>query len=121
MKSRVTRRSVLISDAIANWVIRIGGLGVILAVFGIMIFLVDVVRPLFSGAHLRGQHAVTLEGTSGRVLSELVDEYTTIIVSVDATGQVAVNDLGSGRLLKSNSFLTGERKVTAFARHTPRR
>ena len=116
MKSRVTRRSVLISDAIANWVIRIGGLGVILAVFGIMVFLVDVVRPLFTGAHLNGQHDVTLQGTSGRVLSELVDEYTTIIVSVDATGQVAVNDLGSGRLLKSNSFLTGDRKVTAFAR-----
>ena len=65
-RSRVTRRSVLISDAIANWVIRIGGLGVILAVFGIMIFLVDVVRPLFSGAHLLGQHQVKLEGTSGR-------------------------------------------------------
>ncbi|MGA9548349.1 MAG: hypothetical protein WBS14_11830, partial [Rhodomicrobium sp.] len=109
----------MISDAIANWVIRIGGLGVILAVFGIMVFLVDVVRPLFSGAHLRGQHAVTLEGTSGRVLSELVDEYTTIIVSVEATGQVTVHDLGSGHLLRSNSFLTGDRKVTAFA-HTLR-
>ena len=119
VRSRVTRRSVLISDAIANWVIRIGGLGVILAVFGIMVFLVDVVRPLFSGAHLRGQHAVTLEGTSGRVLSELVDEYTTIIVSVEATGQVTVHDLGSGHLLRSNSFLTGDRKVTAFA-HTLR-
>ncbi|MBJ7532908.1 ABC transporter permease subunit [Rhodomicrobium vannielii ATCC 17100] len=119
VKSRVTRRSVLISDAIANWVIRIGGLGVILAVFGIMVFLVDVVRPLFSGAHLVGQHEVTLKGTSGRVLSELVDEYTTIIVSVEATGEVVVNDLGSGRLLKSNSFLTGDRKVTAFA-HTLR-
>ncbi|MBT3071325.1 ABC transporter permease subunit [Rhodomicrobium sp. Az07] len=105
----------MISDAIANWVIRIGGLGVILAVFGIMVFLVDVVRPLFSGAHLVGQHEVTLKGTSGRVLSELVDEYTTIIVSVEATGEVVVNDLGSGRLLKSNSFLTGDRKVTAFS------
>ena len=115
-RSRVTRRSVLISDAIANWVIRIGGLGVILAVFGIMIFLVDVVRPLFSGAHLLGQHEVKLEGTSGRILSELVDEYTTLIVSVGDSGQVAVNDLRSGRLLKSNSFLTGDRKVTAFAR-----
>ena len=115
-RSRVTRRSVLISDAIANWVIRIGGLGVILAVFGIMIFLVDVVRPLFSGAHLLGQHEVKLEGASGRILSELVDEYTTLIVSVGDSGQVAVNDLRSGRLLKSNSFLTGDRKVTAFAR-----
>ncbi len=115
-RSRVTRRSVLISDAIANWVIRIGGLGVIFAVFGIMVFLVDVVRPLFSGAHLLSQHAVKLEGASGRVLSELVDEYTTLIVSIEANGQVAVNDLGSGHLLKSNSFLTGDRHVTAFAR-----
>ncbi|MGO9486208.1 MAG: ABC transporter permease subunit [Rhodomicrobium sp.] len=115
-RSRVTRRSVLISDAIANWVIRIGGLGVIIAVFGIMVFLVGVVWPLFSGAHLLGQHDVRLEGVSGRVLSELVDEYTTLIVSVEESGQVVVNDLGSGRLLKSNSFLTGDRKVTAFAR-----
>ena len=68
----------MISDAIANWVIRIGGLGVILAVFGIMVFLVGVVRPLFSGAHLIGQHDVRLEGVSGRILSELVDEYTTL-------------------------------------------
>ena len=116
VRSRVTRRSVLISDAIANWVIQIGGLGVIIAVFGIMVFLVGVVRPLFSGAHLHGQHDVRLEGVSGRVLSELVDEYTTLIVSVGESGQVVVNHLGSGRLLKSNSFLTGDRKVTAFAR-----
>ncbi|MGA7327390.1 MAG: ABC transporter permease subunit [Rhodomicrobium sp.] len=115
-RSRVTRRSVLISDAIANWIIRIGGLGVILAVFGIMVFLVEVVRPLFSGGHLQGQHEVRLEGVSGRVLSELVDEYATLIVSVEESGQVIVNHLGSGRLLKSNSFSTGDRKVTAFAR-----
>ena len=57
-----------------------------------------------------------MKAPRAEILSELVDEYTTVIVSVGDSGQVAVNDLRSGRLLKSNSFLTGDRKVTAFAR-----
>ena len=65
---RKTRRSVLVVDAIANWTITIGGLGVILAVFGIMVFLAEVVWPLFSGSHVIAQSQAKLEGTTSDVL-----------------------------------------------------
>jgi len=114
--SRRTRRSVLVVDAIANWTITIGGLGVILAVFGIMIFLAEVVWPLFSGSHVIAQSQAKLEGAASDVLTELVDEYRTIVVSVERNGHVAINHLATGRLIKSRKFEIGERKITTFAR-----
>ena len=113
---RKTRRSVLVVDAIANWTITIGGLGVILAVFGIMVFLAEVVWPLFSGSHVIAQSQAKLEGTTSDVLTELVDEYRTIVVSVERNGEVAINHLATGRLIKSRKFEIGERKITSFAR-----
>jgi phosphate transport system permease protein len=51
-QNRVTRRSVLIIDRLADWSITVGGLLVIVAVFGIMLFLAQVTVPLFTGAAL---------------------------------------------------------------------
>ncbi|HEY8351944.1 MAG TPA: hypothetical protein VIK87_05325, partial [Sphingomonadales bacterium] len=48
-RDRTTRRSVILLDRLADWTITIGGLGVIAAVLGIMVFLVNVVVPLFTG------------------------------------------------------------------------
>ncbi len=113
---RTTRRSVLFVDAVANWTITIGGLGVILAVFGIMIFLTAVVWPLFSGGHVVAQSQAKLEGAASDVLTELVDEYHTIVVSVERNGEVAINHLATGRLIKSRKFEIGKRKIASFAR-----
>lgn len=113
---RATSRSVLIIDAVANWTITIGGLGVILAVLGIMVFLAQVVWPLFAGAQIISQDRVMLEGAAGHVFTELLDEYRTIVVAIEDTGEVAVNHVATGQLIKTQKFSVGERKVSAFAR-----
>src|SRR5687768_15299206 len=84
---RSTRRSVLVADFIANWTITIGGLGVIVAVFGIMVFLAQVVWPLFAGSQVLQQGRATLQGASADVLMELSDEYRTIVVAVQRNGE----------------------------------
>jgi phosphate transport system permease protein len=113
---RTTRRSVLVADFIANWTITIGGLGVIVAVFGIMVFLAQVVWPLFAGSQVLQQGRATLEGASADVLMELSDEYRTIVVAVQRDGEVGINHRASGRRINSVRFPIGERKITAFAR-----
>ena len=45
-RAKTTARSVIIADKVADWTIRIGGIGVIVAVFGIMVFLAQTVVPL---------------------------------------------------------------------------
>lgn len=115
-RTRATRRSVLIADAAANWIITIGGLGVILAVFGIMVFLAKVVTPLFTGSHVVAQQQVKLEDAAGEVLSEIVDEYRTIVVSVQRNGEVAVHHLPTGRLVQKLKLDTSGKSITAFSR-----
>lgn len=115
-KTRVTRRSVLIADAAANWIITIGGLGVILAVLGIMVFLAKVVTPLFTGSHVVAHQQVKLENAPHDVLSEIVDEYRSIVISVQRSGMVSVHHLPTGRLLQSLKLDTSGRSITAFSR-----
>lgn len=64
-QNRVTRRSVLIIDRLADWSITVGGLLVIVAVFGIMLFLAQVTVPLFTGALRSNPSAATRSGPTG--------------------------------------------------------
>ena len=114
-RAKKTSRDVLVADKIADWTIRIGGIGVIVAVFGIMIFLAQTVVPLFIGAHVEDSN--TLDMSSGEhVLMDTVDEYKTVVVSVEDTGNVEVCHIASGRALNVPSFDFGDATRTAFAR-----
>ena len=48
-----TARSTLLIDRCMTWLITIGGLGVIIAVLGIFVFILWQVLPLFQGASVR--------------------------------------------------------------------
>jgi phosphate transport system permease protein len=100
-RSRRTRRSVLVIDKVADWTITVGGLMVILAVAGIMLVLIDVVVPLFSGGQVGGRAEFTLPPARARVLATIVDEYNTIGVELTADGSLSAYHLGSGRLLET--------------------
>ena len=94
-RSMKTARSVIIIDKTADWVIRIGGLGVILAVFGIMIFLAQVVVPLFTGASLESSTSAKVD-PGPRPLMEVIDEYKVLSTSVDAIGKVRSQGASGG-------------------------
>jgi phosphate transport system permease protein len=119
VRSKSTPRRVILVDRIADWTISIGGLAVILAVFAIMAFLVDVVLPLFAGPHTAESSRYALaplpEGR-GRPLALFSDEYETVGVLVDQSGSVEVFHLATGRRLTELELPLGEVPVTAFAR-----
>ena len=110
---RTTRRSVLVIDKIADWTIRIGGLFVILAVAGIMAFLVSVVIPLFAGGKLEGSGETQLQTGARALLAANTDEYRTLIVAVTTDGLVTGQHIASGRPIKGSKLDFGGRKVTA--------
>lgn len=110
-----TARSVIVIDKAADWIIRIGGVGVIVAVFGIMIFLLQVVVPLFTGASLEGSSTVkTAPGP--RALMDVIDEYKVLSTSVDASGKVHAFHIATGTELETPAFDLGGKEVTAFNR-----
>jgi len=113
-RGRQTRRSVIVADRIANWTITVGGLGVIAAVIGIMVFLANVVWPLFAGTTVKPEQRAKLERPAGEILKLSVDEYRTTLVSMTREGIVGFHDRASGKLVTSHAIELGGRKITAF-------
>ena len=74
---RTTRRSVLFADRAADAIIKVGGLLVILAVFGILAFLAKEAMPLFYGGSLQSQKSFVLPAKPEMIWSS-ADEYQTI-------------------------------------------
>jgi phosphate transport system permease protein len=115
-RSMKTARSVLIADKVADWTIRIGGLGVIAAVFGIMLFLTLVVVPLFTGANVGGSAVSDKAIASGQPLMDIIDEYKTVSVSVDDSGKVHAFHIETGTELEAQAFDFAGKTLTTFAR-----
>jgi phosphate transport system permease protein len=111
-----TRRSVIVADRVADWTIKIGGIGVIVAVFGIMAFLAEVVVPLFTGGSVVSQLSNRIPSALGKVLTNRVDEYNTLSVVVSDTGEVRAFHIPTATPIEVPNFDLGARKVTAFAR-----
>lgn len=106
----------LVVDRLANWTITIGGLSVIVAVATIMIFLVQVVVPLFAGARIDSTRGYSIAGLPRDVVLTNVDEYRTIGLALGRDGRLAAWHFQTGAALASRAFDLGGREVTAFSR-----
>jgi len=113
-RDRTTRKSVLIKDKIADWTITVGGMAVILAVAGIMVFLVQVVVPLFTGGEVGHRSSYALSPTAQRALGTSMDEYKTIAAMVMADGRVVALHASSGKPIEAPAFDFGGATATAF-------
>ncbi len=111
-----TSRSVIVADKVADWTIRIGGIGVIVAVFGIMAFLAQVVVPLFTGAAAGDVKTTSSVAREYPPLMNTVDEYKTLAVSVDKTGEVHAFHVKTGTRLIAPAFDLEGKTLTAFTR-----
>lgn len=98
-RDKSTKTSVLLIDKLADWTITVGGLFVILAVAGIMVFLVQVVVPLFTGADIKSKREFTLPPAAGPTLALRMDEFQTVLAELGADGSVQLAHLGSGESL----------------------
>jgi phosphate transport system permease protein len=112
-RKRETRHSVLIMDKVADWTITVGGLLVIVAVFGIMVFLAQVVVPLFTGGSVLSKTETQLGGVSDVLLAS-TDEYHTLAITVAPGGAIHAGHIKSGRQLAVQSLDFEGKKVTAF-------
>ena len=90
-----TARSTLLIDRSMTWFITIGGLGVIIAVLGIFVFILSQILPLFQGASIRPLRTVSTGVSGARVLG--VDEWTALPMLVGNDGALTFIDLEGER------------------------
>lgn len=109
-----TRTSVKLGENVAKWVITVGGLLVIVAVLGIMIFLFRVVTPMLSTGVAMGsvQHSV---GTEQDVIWVNADEFQTIGAVVAAEGRVIAFHIPTGTEIDRTEIDFNGAEVTAVA------
>ncbi|MEM7583963.1 MAG: ABC transporter permease subunit [Acidobacteriota bacterium] len=96
-RNRKTRSSVLWADRVARVFISIGGIGTILAVLGVMAFLVWVVIPLFLPARVQNVEAFDRRGQES-ILHLGVDEYKALAWVLKPSGTIEVFRLDTGEV-----------------------
>ena len=113
-RSMDTRKSVIWAEKIARSVITVGGLLVIVAVLGIMVFLFRVVMPLIGGGQVIGSVSYTLP-TSERTAWLYADEFQTIGIRIGEQGELLNFHVPSGTVLGRSSIDFEGRQLTASA------
>lgn len=113
-RRRGTLRRVRIIDRTAQLTITIGGLGVIVAVLGMLVFLASEVVPLFSRgvATPVGQGNVELGGPP---VFGTTDEYLGLCTAVLGTGEAVTFSLADGRVLSRTRLTPEDATPTAWS------
>jgi phosphate transport system permease protein len=115
-RPKKTKSSVLFTDSLAGWGIRIGGTLVIFAVFTIMIFLVYVASPLLDDGRVDGVKTFAVEPTRGALLNTHMDEHQTLVVRMSADGSTSGFHAPTGTPIEIPSFDFAGATASAFAR-----
>ena len=92
-------RSTLLIDLWMGRIIRLGGISVVIAVFGMLIFLVSQIFPLFSKAKVEPLTPVNFTEASSVAWGE--DEYGELPFSCDAKGNISFRKAADGSLVKT--------------------
>ncbi len=113
-RRRTTRKGVVLADGMARVLISTGGIGTIVAVMGVCIFLVWVVVPLFQSAEVSEPRFVISEMDNGQLLHVAVDEYQAMgwLMLPDSTVQGFRIDTGEVLVEKK---VAEDREITCFS------
>ncbi len=103
-RRRHTRRSVRVADRVSRGLITVGGVGTILAVTLIMVFLVWVVLPLFTTGAFSSPTTHSLAAGEQTARAVLVDEHLTAGAVVRRDGSILVVRLDSGDTVDTPSL-----------------
>ncbi|MEM7357300.1 MAG: hypothetical protein AAF657_41175, partial [Acidobacteriota bacterium] len=113
-RQRTTRRSVMIADRLAKIFISVGGIGTIIAVLGVMVFLVWVVVPLFLPAKVEDVDAFE-RASRDELLHLAVDEYQNLSWVLLDSGKAEVFRIDTGELrYQEQLFEEGQLKTASF-------
>jgi phosphate transport system permease protein len=99
-RARTPRKSVLIKDRVARWVISLGGIGSIVAVSLVGLFLFYVVIPLFLPSDLEEGGQLATGSTPAAVVHVGLNEYSTMVWMLHRDGSIYVRRLTDGRVIR---------------------
>lgn len=111
-RSKSTRWSVVYGERVAQGIITAGGLLVIVAVLGIMVFLFRVVMPLLLPGETVGQIEHRIPQAANAVWLN-ADEFQSMATAVGANGAVTTFHLSTGEVIATGQFDLGGAAVTA--------
>ena len=111
-RAKTTARSVIWGEHFAKWFITVGGLLVILAVVGIMVFLIQVAVPLAGGGKTEAHRTYRIEPPKPLSWAN-ADEYRTAGIRIAADGAVSLFHLETGRLVATAALDFGGERATA--------
>jgi phosphate transport system permease protein len=92
-------RSTLLIDLWMGRIIRLGGISVVIAVFGMLAFLISQIFPLFSKAKVESLAAVNFTQSGLVALGE--DEYGELPFSCDSRGNITFRKASDGSVVKT--------------------
>jgi len=113
-RHRTTRPGVVIANKVARVVITAGGIGTILAVLGVCLFLVWVVIPLFQPARLTPPTAVAKASRDSAPLHLALDEYQVLAWELRSDGLLRSFRLDDGQVVKEQELFP-DRDLTSVS------
>jgi len=116
-RTRTTRKGVKWVDRGARLLITAGGIGAVLAILLVGVFLLSVVWPLFRPARFTAQRdAITATVSAGtRLLGFGVDEFRTLCWTLTSDGTMRVQELQLGKSLSEAKPFEEEASISATA------
>jgi phosphate transport system permease protein len=113
-RRKQTRWSVRFGDGAARWSITVGGIGTIVAVSLVFLFLVSVVAPLFLPARLEQPVTQELPGPIVSHLAVGLDEFQAMAWWIDQDGALAVVRTDTGETLTRHALVEAG-KITSVS------
>ena len=113
-RRRTTRRSVVFADVVSRLLIKSGGIGTIIAVLGVCLFLVWVVLPMFSPADFDEPLAAPRDRPGQSVVHLAVDEYQQLAWTAYADGRIQVFRLDNGQVRQNIDLFDQARPTAAW-------
>jgi len=102
-----------LKDNLARWVVWIGGLGVILALMLIFVYLLSEVVPLFKGAEIKQRQTLSVPGGVGKTLFFAAEEQGEVGMRLGEGGEVTFFDLHDGRERSQLRLPIGEQRIVS--------
>jgi phosphate transport system permease protein len=113
-RQRKTRRSVRLAEMVSRWFITVGGIGTIIAVATVFLFLLYVVIPLFQPVAVSDEGRTPLDWSKNLPVHMGTDEDQMMAWALFADGSLQVIRLDTGELLQKRKLFDGPR-LTAVA------
>lgn len=114
-REKTVRKSVIIADRIADNVITIGGILVIAAVLGILVFLTVETLPLFRSGKILHSGRYPLSDPPEKVVHAGMDEYRTIVYMLLADGRIRLIHVPTGKEIEGFRMIPETPVMTAAA------